>query len=317
MWAALGGLTAYLAFGTRSVGLVLIPAVFLTELLRSRRIGAATIVSGGVFAAGVGAQMLLLRLDGSYADQLTADPMVFARVAWSLIGAMGLFFENGYSSGACHVVYLALLIPAVVGFVTRLRSKPTVYEPFAVLSLALLILWPFAEWQRRYLLPLLPLFVLYSCEGLVRLGQMVSARAVLPAAGVLGAAVLLSYATWYTRLEFGPFRQGVTTPEAAALFRFIRDKTHPDDVILFQKPRALALYTGRRSSGHRPGASDEHLWSYLRQIDASHVVVTPQLPGSWKVLAPFVKRNADRLDPVYRSEAFSVYRIRLEAVAQN
>jgi hypothetical protein len=126
--------------------------------------------------------------------------------------------------------------------------------------------------------------------------------------------VLASYAGAYTRLERGPFRQGVSTPEAAALFEFIREHTHPDDVVVFQKPRALALYTGRQASGHHYPPSDEHLWRYLRQIGATHVVVTPQLRASCAVLRPFVRRCSGRLEEVFAGE-FTVYRVRQTPVA--
>ncbi len=312
-WGALAGLTAYLAFGTRTVGIVLVPALFAYELYRFRRLGAVALAAGGAFAVGLAAQKLLLVVDGSYADQLVVDPFLYARNAYALAKGVGLFFENGHVTVAAQALFLLLVVLAAVGFLARLRERMTPCEPFVVLSFLVLMVWPFAE--RRFLLTVLPLFVLYACEGLRQVGRALPARSEGVAAAVLSVAILVSYAGTYARLERGPFREGVTAPESAALFEFIREETQPDAVFYFYKPRALALYTGRRASGLHVLPSDEQLWGYLRQIGATHVVAAPQFPGSCKVLGPFVRRQADRLEPVYRSEAFTVYRVREPALA--
>jgi hypothetical protein len=314
-WAALAGLASYLAFGTRTVGVVLLPALAAYEVVRFRRIGVVTLAAGAVFAAGVLVQAALLPVDGSYLDQLVADPVVFARVGWSLARAMGSFFANGYSHDVTRALYLVLLLLAAAGFVARLRrSRLTPCEPFAVFSVVLVVLWPSSEWNLRYLLPVLPLFVAYACEGLRALpASWPRLRAGAAAAALL--AMVASYGAAYTRAEWGPFREGVTAPETVALFEFVRTRTRPDDVFLFQEPRALALYTGRRASAHQVEPSDEHLWGYLRQIGATHLVVSPRCPASYAVLAPFVGRYADRLEEVFANEGYTVYRVREGPVA--
>src|SRR5262245_47077561 len=42
-WALLAGLAAYLAFGTRTAGVVLVPSLFAVELLRRRRLGVVSL----------------------------------------------------------------------------------------------------------------------------------------------------------------------------------------------------------------------------------------------------------------------------------
>ena len=256
IWGLFAGLTAYLAVGTRTVGVVLVPSILGCELLRRRRLGMASLSIAAAFLAGVAAEKSLLVLDGSYLDQLVFDPLRFVRIGFSLVKSMGFFVENGYSSAACAILYGCLLTLACVGYIARLREGPTVYELFAAFNCMLLVLWPAAEADPRFLMPILPLFFLYVGEGLCRLRATSMRRVEAPVAAGLTLAVLVSYAGWYTRLEVGPVRDGVSTPEAAALFHWIRERTEPEDVFLFQKPRALALYTQRRagtSQGSRRG----------------------------------------------------------------
>jgi 4-amino-4-deoxy-L-arabinose transferase-like glycosyltransferase len=310
LWGLLAGVATYLAFGTRTVGVVLIPALLACELWRRHRPGLVSLTVVIPFAALVLLQKAIVPGDASYFDQLQLDLGLFARVAVGLVKAMGMFFDNGYLAPARLALFVTLVALAGTGFVARLREQATPCEFFAVFSVLLLVFWPYAEWQRRYLLPVLPLFLFYVCEGLLRTAALLPRlRLERPAAVSVALAVLVSYAASYTRMEVGPFRQGVQTPEATALFEFVRTRTHPDDVFLFQKPRALALFTGRRASAHHVPDSDEQMFGYLRQINATHLVVTSQFPNSYHVLGSFVRRNADRFDTVFHTGDITVYRL--------
>ena len=198
----------------------------------------------------------------------------------------------------------------------RLRGELRAYDWFAAFNFLLLAAWPFAEGEQRYQMPVMPIFFLYVCEGLCRLRATAWSRFATPVAVTLGLAVLVSYATCYNRLEAGPFRRGVSAPESVALFDYIKTHTRPDDVFLFQKPRALALYTGRRASGHHKPASDEQLLGYLGEIGATHVVLCRDFPNSRNILEPFLERQAERFDLVYASKQFSLYRLRQDPLAR-
>jgi hypothetical protein len=323
-WGLLAGLVAYLAFGTRTVGVVLIPTILGLELLRRRRLGMASLAILAAFAAGVGVQKALLPSDGSisYLDQLVFDPWRFARIGLSLVKAMGGFVENGYSSVADALLYGCLLVLAVRGYVARLRRQITVYELFTACNFMLLTVWPAAESDRRFLLPILPLFFLYVGEGLCRCQSTILRRAEQPAAAVLTLAVLVSYLGCYTRLDLGPVRDGVSTPEAAALFGWIQNKTDRDAIFLFQKPKALALYTRRSALAHHKPADDAHLWRFLRSTGVTYVIVCPSssctvFQSSRRMLEPFIERHSDSFEEVYANPGFRVYRLRGTVLASH
>jgi 4-amino-4-deoxy-L-arabinose transferase-like glycosyltransferase len=310
LWGLLSGVTAYLAFGTRTVGVVLLPALFVCQFARFRRLSLLSLWALLPFGVLVLLQKMLLPTDASYLDQLEFDLGLFAQVGVDLVKAMGMFFDNGYLGSVRLGLFCCLLLLAGVGFVDRMRERQAPHAFFAIFSFLLLVFWPYADWQRRYLMPILPLFFYYACEGLRRLGTFPHLiRVEKPVALALVVAVVGSYGACYTRMEIGPIRQGVGSPEATALFDFVRTQTHPDDVFLFQKPRALALFTGRRASGHHVPPSDEQMWHYLRQIHATYVVDTAQFPSSHRILGSFIARNADRFDTVFQKGDITVYRI--------
>jgi hypothetical protein len=315
-WGLVAGFTAYLAFGTRTVGVVLLPSILGVELLRRRRLGMASLSILTAFAVCVGVQKYFLPSNGSasYLDQLVFDPLRFARIGLSLVKGMGDFVANGYSGAACAFLYGCLLVLAGTGYVARLRNGPTVYELFIAFNFMLLTVWPAAESNQRFLLPLLPLFFLYVGEGLCLLRQRLP-RPTEALAVAATLAVLVSNACLYTRLDFGPIRDGVSTPEAIALFDWIRASTSPKNAFLFQKPKTIALYTRRAAMAPHKPAGDEHLLQLLQSKGITHIIVGPSssdaaFRASRKVLEPFIERHADSFEKVYTNPEFRVYRLR-------
>lgn len=314
LWGLLAGIVAYLAFGTRTVGAVLIPSMLLADWLRRRRVGLASVAIGAGFLAGVAVQKCLLVIEGSYLDQLVFDPLMFARITLSLPRALGYFLDNGYSNAARLGLYACLSALAAWAYGARLRGRLTACELFAVFNCMLLVIWPAAEYERRFLLPILPLFFLYAAEGLLRLESTSLRRLEMPAAIVLTLAVLISYIGEFTRMESGPFRNGVNSPEAIALFDWVKSKSDPQDVFLFQKPRAFALYTGRHALAHHKADDSQRLARTLRRHGATHVVVYhtspfPIFQKSGQLVESFVAENVDRFEKVYENPGFRVYRL--------
>jgi hypothetical protein len=306
--ALLAGACIYLAAGTRSVGVVLVPCLVLHGLLRERRLfSPATFAALAVFAGGTVVQHAFLRFDGSYLDQLVFDPRLFARNGVSLVKAMGLFVGNGYSNGLRVLLFATLSVFALAGFTARVRERLGPYELFALFYGMAIVVWPCSEWNQRFLLPLFPLFVIYTLRGV-----WLTAR---PLRVGLAVAVLMSYAGQYTQMDFGRLREGIGKPETVALFDFIRDETGAADVFVFPKPRALALFTGRKASALHKPASDGELWSYLEKIDARFVIVSPRFDENHGVLRPFVDRYPEQFEEVFANADFVVYRVLAAPVA--
>jgi hypothetical protein len=328
-WGLAAGMAAYLAFGTRTVGVVLIPSFIVCDWLRRRRIGVGSAAMVAAFFAGVAVQKRLLAVEGSYLDQLLFDPALYVRIALSEVRALGYFLENGYSDAARLLLFACLCALACWTYLARLRdarsgapveSGLTACELFAVFNAFLLMFWPAAENERRFLVPVLPLFFLWAAEGLHRLSAASLRCLEMPIAAALALAVLLSYAGWYGRMDTGPIHDGVTSPEAVALFDWVQQHTDRGDVFLFQKPRAFALYTGRHSLSHHKADDAPRLARTLREHGANHVVVYysspfPIFQNSARLVETFIADNPSSFDQVYENRSFRVYRLRWSGLA--
>jgi hypothetical protein len=162
----------------------------------------------------------------------------------------------------------------------------------------------------RYLFPLLPFYLFYAFLG-IRAVSQTKERESLAFLAMLGV-FLAAYSAQYARLDYGPIREGITRTETQQFFDHIRKETSDADVFAFRKPKALALFTGRRASALHQDPDDQALWKYLRQIKATHVVWGPgQLePDYQEFLRGFITRNQDRLQETYANADFRLYKIK-------
>jgi hypothetical protein len=250
---------------------------------------------------------MLVTADGSYLDQLTFDPRMFGANGITLVQAMTHFVDNGFSGVVRMLLFGALAALALAGYVRCLRNGCTARELFVPLYFVLIVIWPASAWDQRFLLPLLPFFFLYALHGIVLFREM--PRPVALTAAAPPALVLASYVAHYSRLDFGPQREGITTAASSEFFDYVRQSTERDDVFIFQKPRAFALMTERRAAAHHTPRSDDEFWRYLGEVRATHLVVCRVFRESAAVLQPFVERHRERLREEFHNADFIVYRI--------
>jgi hypothetical protein len=306
--ALAAGILIWLAAGVRVVGLLLIPAILLFDLVRLRRLTQFSIVAtvSGVALAVV--QAAILGGEPSYADYLTLRPPVVENLRL-YASTMGDVFANGSSRAVALLLGGIVSVLAAAGFWLTWRREMQLWHVFAVLYVATLLAWP-ANQGFRYLLPLLPLYFYFALAGAKAVLKHVPSPAPAAVLAALGIVVLGSYVGVYARTDFGQVGNGVGMPEFANLCRYFQTRTDARDAILFRKPRALALFAGRRASAYHQPVDFAELWIYLHSIGARHVVVSNIFGEDRAYLARFVEHYQDRLEPVYQNDRFRVYRVR-------
>jgi 4-amino-4-deoxy-L-arabinose transferase-like glycosyltransferase len=267
-WAGAAGVLAGLAVQCRTAGVVLLPALALAEWRRTGRFPRAAALAlaaafpvalllGLAFPSGQGYELVWQRL--SSRQLLRSAQWVGA----SLVGLLpGLGITRAYSLlafareaigfmnpvrapaafGFPGVWAAVLVVLACSGAASRARRLGAI-DWFALLYLGLVVAWP-VHLGERALIPLVPLLILYLLLGLRQLGDRSTASAWL-LGGLLAAAVVLD--AWRGRPGATPYRNEAESAEARAFFACVQQRTRPGAAVVFPKPRALALYTGRRA----------------------------------------------------------------------
>lgn len=314
MWPGtlLAGVAACLAYGTRTLGLLIVPSLWVSDLMIHRKPTRLTVVVTLMCGAWVILQTIFLGRDASYLDQLAGwSPRVILN---NSVYAMSIahFWANGYSKAAAALLCLVFCGLSVCGYLVRARRRVTVLEVFILLYIAVILSWP-AEQGFRFLIPVMPLLLFYSFLGLeeiLALGRVLLGRVIFVA---LMAAVFLSYVGEYSTIDFKSPGVGVHAKSAREFFKFITEQTHEDEVFVFAKPRALALFTGRHASACHQPHDDKDLWNYFQKIGAAYVALGPPKDDP---LRCFVEQHGDRFDPVYSNAEFIIYRIKRESMAR-
>lgn len=318
------GLTIYFSYATRSLGLLLAPSLLLHDLFVSRRLTLKVIASLAVVVLLAGLQSWFLHSDRHYLDQFGPGVLVLLENAVNYGTRWAAFWHNGYSKALSGALFLFFTALTLLGFVDNTRKRTSICEIFFVLYLGVVFVWPSYQ-AERYLYPIFPLAVFYAFRGLNHPWILSRQRLHRGLIGLLLVVVPLTYIARYTTLEFGPQTEGVAKAESIELFEFIRTETPPDAVVIFVKPRVMALYTRRPSSMYQRPPKDSELWSYLVHIGADYLVVAENdeafkyyaEPEVLEYLRDFASRNAASLERVFANTDFTVYRIELPDVPDN
>jgi hypothetical protein len=309
--ALAAGLLAYLAYGTRSAG-ALLPAAFLAADIAELKKPSRTFYvccAAALFPAAV--QWLVVHSDAAYAN-VACESFSGASLAGIIGGnilyyadSFTLYFENGYFSVLPALLLAGVSCLAAYGFVLRVAVEP-LFAAYVLLNSALVLALPRAD-ILRYAFPLVPFLFYYALAGWELLRPRLG-RAARYAGPVLLLLVLVSYAGWYSTARYGRFSEGTDKHETIQLFDYVRREVPPSDIVVFRKPRTLALHTGRRSSMYHFGA-DSELLSYFNEVGAGYLVTGGVFPEDKAFLIPFVERNKGRFTEAYSNSDFTVYKI--------
>jgi hypothetical protein len=332
-WFLAAGVVCYLAFATRTLGALLIVSLSAAELIRKRRISGPVLLATAAFAALAVGQTIWLHSDVHYLDQFNHG-LRLAGNAHDYSNRLAAFWHNGHWRLPSILLCLAASSLALLGYVGQLCRRITSRELFAAGYVAVLLLWPSYQGE-HYLLPVYPLYLFYAFLGLRLLPVVIEmvlrlfhASPVLrhpwPAwlqrtiAVVLALAIMVTYGIRLSGLQRTPLPEGIAKVESQELFAMARMLSRPGDVIVFVKPRAMALFTGRKSMSYYQAARDEGFWKNLEQQGAKWLVVVEndgalkpdEDPKKMSYLRQLVRRNPTRLDLRYQNADFSLYAIR-------
>ena len=222
--------------------------------------------------------------------------------------------EGGPTSGFVTALHLLLLTLAGVGYVLQLRGSFTLTEVFVLVYGAALLPWGFVV--PRYVLPVVPLLLFYALTALQHLDARLQRRTGARGPVLLSAltlAMLATYGAGYARLDFERTSRGPLSPDAHATYEHVRQHTDPDDVVIFRRPRVLALYTGRSSAIYHQ-AGDAELFAYFRRLDAGYVLEGGNQPGS--PMRALAERHPGRFRSVFRRGEYELYRLDEPAAAR-
>jgi len=300
----------YFCYGTRTIGGVLVPALAILAAIYWKRGGQRLGWAVAIALVPCFIQYILLARYLNYGDQLRLSPATEIRVILDNVSTyswhLATFWANPYAKWLRDLLFVAATLLASLAYFRRLRDRPRIYEIFLPLYLGVVILYPYSG-GFRYLIPVAPLYIFYALEGVDALSHLLKHRARIAVLVVLAALTAGSYGAEFGRAQFGAFHESADSKESAELFSFIRSYTAPNDVFVFQKPRTLALFTGRNASVYPAARTRADFCRYFRVIGATYMIKAPALDD--KPLDDLIDRDFSKEGASFSNAAFRVMHI--------
>ena len=313
-WCLATGFILYVSYGTRSIGIILLPTILLYDLLHNKRVSPRGVLIALCFFILLLVQNFLLLSDRSYFDQLFLNLQMILRniriYQWSAI----TFFSNGHSHLISEWLFIVFSIFTLGGFLFHIK-KISIYEIFFLVYAAIIFIWPDNQGM-RLLIPIIPLYLYYFFYFFEVVKKKYSNKVIIKNSlaffiCILMSAVAISYCMLYLKQGLPAIRQGIHSYYSLNMFDAVRRESNENDVIIFIKPRVLSLMTSRKSSSYQNVKSDEDLFKYFQKIGATYLIEPinkyPYLQDPY--LDSFIARNKNRFKQIYSNRDFIYYRI--------
>lgn len=329
---------AYFAFFTRTTGIALILSVLFFLLIRKRYRELAVFLAGFIilFAAWMIPVGRHART-GGYLDQFfyrnyyqpelgKINLMDFlGRITHNFIFyfftilPQSLFapVKNQVLLAALGLMTLGLII---YGFVLR-RQQWSAMEIYLIFGLGILLAWPEVWSSDRFLLPLLPILIIYAVCGLLNLRKVLAyARPTLTVLFLLinlWALLDLAQPTVANNLRFlrGDRYAGYTTDwrRYFETIEWIKTNTPGQSVIMARKPEFVYLLAKRKSFVY-PYTSDQRVME--QSIQAADYILLDQFfwtGTTRRYLLPVLQAHLERYEVVYQSPRPEFYILKIKS----
>ncbi len=328
---------AYFAFFIRTTGIALIGAVFLTLLVR-KRYKELGIFLGGFVILFIAWQVRNSHYPqtGGYLDQFLAK--YYYKPELGRIGIVDFlvrivnnfvfyFFtvipQSLFAAVTGRVLLIALgvlsLALLVAGFIVRRRTW-SIIEFFLLFGLAVLLVWPEVWSSDRFLLPILPVLVIYILLGLTslrsRLAYALPAVAAFFILANLWAMLAMAQTAVADNLKYlrGDRYAGYSTDwrryfEAIA---WIKKNVPGDQVIMARKPEFVYLLSHHKSFIFPFTNDREEMVKSIKTVDYIILDNFAWTGTSRRYLVPVLQEKPELYDIVYQTPPPEFYVLKVK-----
>ena len=304
-WGLLVGVTWWLAYSVRTVAVVL-PIAFVLVALPRATPRSRIIAPLGAFLLLAALQALILRGPGDYLQQFSFQPDLILEHSRQYLADLRSKVDPQAGPHVARVVFWTLTAFSLFGALRIWKAGHPLPVVFAVLYALTVVVWPFYEGSRM----LIPLILFYILGCVVGMRAAFSRRrglrySMFAAAGIL---ILTVYIQGYRRVETVYEAQRIESPTSRSLFQVLRTETPDSSVLIFKKPRALALYTNRRAAVYAPGQMNDP-WRFVEKIRATHFIsVRPSRQDS-QFVAALKQDRPNAVRELFANDQFAVYQL--------
>jgi hypothetical protein len=208
--------------------------------------------------------------------------------------------------------FIALIIKAfalvmfILGFTNEMLKKVSFLELLIISYILTICAFPNSTQGFRYLLPIIPFIMYYIVWGIrsIHLTRTFNTNLIAIA---LAFICLLTYKSELLQIikDKNAILQGPQESEAIEVFKYIKTNTLKTDTIVFIKPRALALYTNRRSFANHPLQDSASIAAKFKQLRPHLFLLMSDIDNP--ALNLYIKSNFSQMKLRFKNKVFELY----------
>jgi hypothetical protein len=309
--ALLLAILIYCAYGTRTIGIALLPALAIADFVKFKKVSRFAITVLVATSVLVVAQTIFLTYPTGYLSAEHISIAIIWRNAVFYAKSLSYFWQNGFSKGVQIAFALLFGALACIGFLRKLSSERGAEQIYLLLYLAILCAWN-AEIGLRGLLPVFPIYLAFGLMEFTRIvTRMTPTKRVTLTVGLL-FFVGVTYAGKARSLSRQPLEANVGDPSCREMAAYVKGHTEPSDVLIFPKPRGLALLTDRYTASLAPDEAPADSYEFMKSVKARFIVSPVWAPSAW---SDFIAAYPACVTEVFQNSEYRMYEVKLNGDA--
>jgi hypothetical protein len=216
--------------------------------------------------------------------------------------------QSGFLMGFSLLLGSVMVTLTVIGFIKRMLKGPEMIEWFFIFYILMLLGYHYSSSALRLIVPPGFLFLYYAATGFktIQLLPQVPSWKKAVAIGILIMLLFMPGLISISRTGDHTI-EGPQQASAVETFKYMSKNVPADAVVVFAKPRALALYAGCRSIAD-PRITDPTLFhKQVMDANATYLLLCNQLTDELMYRYSRVMQN--RLTKQFENEDFVLYKI--------
>ena len=220
------------------------------------------------------------------------------------------FFFSPYNKGW---EFVSLILSSLVfsfillGMINKFSRKFDTKDIIILLYLFVIMIYPYRGSGFRFLLPVLPLFMYYLVIGLKSVKLNFRFNNIILTL-VLSAFVLIQYISGISNIlkhqnRILPGPQEFPSVEA---FNFIKENTPEKTIIVFSKPRVLALYTDRRSLSNERNETLIKMKNKFDEVGVDFYLIHNEISDD--SIKKYINVNNEFIELLWNNKKFYLYK---------
>lgn len=307
------GLAIYISYAIKPLGALFIPALFLFDIIKERKITLKFVQVSGVFLLFFILQSLIIPGSGSYIELAMSEyhgknikeisqslALMFKAYRLSFSDFWLIHSDESAWRDKGLIFSNIFLILVGIGLVYRLIRKFSPTEMYVVFYIIIILLFPGFQGV-RYFVPVLPFFFV-SIFGLAEWVTSNTTKYLLLL--LIVAPLGLFYTSTYLKAEWKNITWGIHEPTSQNMFAYIKKNTPEDAVLVGSKPRAIALYADRKAAVYPWSFDKNDFKEYMKSIHAGFALTT----GGNDYFNNWVETDTANFQFIYNSDYLKLFK---------